>query len=176
MEQTCGLFKKEVKKRLVAITLLKNIVSFKTKKNDIVRGLFQSVLSYCLPLFGGCEKNKLKELQILQNSAARIVCNAHWRIPGSTLFDKVGLMSIRQLVVYQTLCIVFSIRKYGEPEYLAKYLKDDDRRDRIRRCNTRLSLVLHSFTFRGAQLWNDLPFNIRSCQSPSLFREQVKNG
>ena len=94
MEQTCGLFKKEVKKRLDAITLLKNIASFKTKKNDIVRGLFQSVLSYCLPLFGGCEKNKLKELQILQNSAARIVCNAHWRIPGSTLFDKVGLMSI----------------------------------------------------------------------------------
>ena len=41
MEQTCGLFKKEVKKRLVAITLLKNIVSFKTKKMILLEDCFK---------------------------------------------------------------------------------------------------------------------------------------
>ena len=85
--------KKKLKRDWLQLLCLE-ILHLSKPKNDIVRGLFQSVLSYCLPLFGGCEKNKLKELQILQNSAARIVCNAHWRIPGSTLFDKVGLMSI----------------------------------------------------------------------------------
>ena len=162
--------KLKLKKRLVGLSHLRHIAHFKTKK-EMAGGIFQSVLSYCLPLFGGCERNKLKELQVLQNSAARIVCNAHWKTPRRVLLDKIGWLSVYQLVVFQTLTMVFSIRRNGEPEYLAKHLKDFGRRNRIRRSNTRLSLALHSFTFRGAKLWNDLPCDIRSCQRPSEFKK-----
>ena len=116
----------------------------------------------------------LKELQVLQNSAARFVCNDRWRTSRSVLFDKVGWLSVYQLVVYQTLIMVFSIRRNNEPEYLAKYLKDECRRSRRRSCNTMLSLPLHSFTYRGAKVWNDLPCDIRSCQKISLFKEEAK--
>ena len=42
------------------------------KMNIIVDGLFTSVLSYCLPVFGKCDKAELKALQVMQNKAARI--------------------------------------------------------------------------------------------------------
>ena len=42
-------------------------------RKTITEGLFSSVLAYCLPLFGGMGLGHLKELQIMQNKAARIV-------------------------------------------------------------------------------------------------------
>ena len=39
----------------------------------MTEGIFTSVLVYCLPVFGGCDKHELEPLQIMQNKAARLV-------------------------------------------------------------------------------------------------------
>ena len=61
--------------RLNDLRHLKYICGFSIKKM-VAEGCFNSVLMYCLPLFGGLEKYQVKEIQILQNQAARIVCRA----------------------------------------------------------------------------------------------------
>ena len=76
--------------------------------------------------------------------------------------------------VYYTLIMVYKIRESGQPEYLARFLKDDGRSNRIRRCNTKLTLALQSFTFRGAQLWNTLPLSIRSSSNVRFFKLQAR--
>ena len=45
-------------------------------RKQFVEGLFNSVLVYCLPVFGGLEVSQLNRLQILQNKAARLVLHA----------------------------------------------------------------------------------------------------
>ena len=42
----------KLKKRLAGLEKLKNVMNSSNKKN-IVQGIFNSVLCYCLPLFGG---------------------------------------------------------------------------------------------------------------------------
>ena len=155
---------------------LRHVASIQTKKHIAV-GIFQSVMSYCLPLFGGCDKGSIKELQVLQNSAVRVVLNAHPRTSRSDLFEQVGWLSVNQLVAYHTLLMVFNIRRSGEPDYLARFLQNeqnDSKNFRIRWDNTKLSLALRSFTFRGAQAWNDLPFDVRACRSLNGFKKQTK--
>ena len=168
-----GVLKAKLKKRLTALICLQNIASFPTKKT-IADGVFNSVLTYCLPLFGGCEKYLIKELQVLQNRAVQIICNAPLRTSRRKLFDKVEWLTVNQLSVYYTLLLVFKIRQSAEPEYLATYFLNEGREHRIHRRNTKLTLAMKSFTFRGASLWNQLPFSLRCSASLSNFKKESK--
>ena len=62
---------KKLKSRLGALEHIKYILPF-DKRKTIVEGIFTSVLSYCLPVYGDCDQNELDALQILQKKAARI--------------------------------------------------------------------------------------------------------
>ena len=63
---------KKLKCRIAGLNKLKYLVPYHTR-NTIVTGIFNSVLIYCLPLYGGCSKMQVRELQILQNRAGQIV-------------------------------------------------------------------------------------------------------
>ena len=64
----------KLKARLTGLDKLKYVMSKSSKKN-IVEGVFNSVLCYCLPLFWGWKRAELKQLQVQQNRAAQIVLN-----------------------------------------------------------------------------------------------------
>ena len=66
---------KKLKKRLAGLTHLRNILNFELRKR-ITEGIFTSVLVYCLPVFGGCDKAEVEALQIMYNKAARLVTHA----------------------------------------------------------------------------------------------------
>ena len=57
---------KKLKKRLAGLSHLRNILHFDLRKR-ITEGMFTSVLVYCIPVFGGCDKAEMKALQIMQN-------------------------------------------------------------------------------------------------------------
>ena len=80
---------------------------------------------YCLPLFGGCDKSEIKDLQVLQNKAAQIVMHAPPRSKRSDLYDKLEWLTVNQLIVYHTLITIFKIRQNKEPEFLAEKLTID---------------------------------------------------
>lgn len=62
----------KLKKRLAGLFKLRYIVPYSMLK-VITQGIFNSVVVYCLPLFGGCDKDNVHSLQVLQNKAAQIV-------------------------------------------------------------------------------------------------------
>ena len=114
-------------------------------------------------------------MQVMQNKAAQVVCGFP---PGSNrniLFDKVGWLSIRQLVVYYTLLTVFKIRVSNEPEYLASKLNNVSRSGRIISPKFDLVLCQSSFTYRGAVEWNKVPEATRQCVKLSTFKIDIKN-
>ena len=152
--------KSRLRIRVAALMKIKWIAPFDVKK-QVADSIFTSVLTYCISLFGGMDVGHVKDLQILQNQAAQIVCGAPARTNRMYLFDRVGWFTVRQLVVYHT-------------EYLSSILSEDTRGQRIRRSNTRLNLAFKSFSFRGPQFWNQLPLSIRTCEKISSFKGLLK--
>ena len=87
--------------------------------------MFNSVLVYCLPLFGGCDVSEIKQLQVLQNKAAQIVTHSPPRSDRLAVYSGLNWLTVNQLITYHTLLTVFKIRQSGEPEYLASSLQED---------------------------------------------------
>ena len=163
----------KLRTRLVGINHLKYICNYDTRKT-ITEGMFNSVLVYCISVFGGLDKGEVKEIQVLQNKAARLVCHAPPRARRVDLFKKLGWLSVNQLISYHDLITIFRIRNSSEPEYLAEFLKDENRNGSIVVPNQRLTVTQKSFVFRGSTLWNQLPPRIRNSAKIGSFKKSVK--
>ena len=164
----------KLKTRLAGLMKLKYIVQRNTMKT-ITEGLFNSVLVYCLPLFGGCDKGEIQATQVLQNKAAQIVMRAPPRAHRDHLYDSLGWLTVNQLVVYRTCITVYRIRQAKEPEYLAEQLQFDNRNGRVIVPNIKLGLTQKSFCLRGADSWNGLPSHVRKARKIGEFKAGVKN-
>ena len=165
--------KSKLKKRLAGLSHIKYILPYATRKT-VSEGIFNSVLVYCLPLFGGCDNQEIKALQILQNKAARIVSHSHLRTPRHQMYDQMDWLTVKQMVTYHTLLTVYRVRQTREPEYLATILCNDSRTGNIILPNTKLSLARKSFTLRGICNWNCLPVAIRQLENIGTFKKEIK--
>ena len=143
-------------------------------KKIIKEGLFNSVMVYCLPLFGGCDKGDMLATQVLQNKAAQIVTRSPPRAHRNAMYDSLGWLTVNQLVVYHTALTVYRVRQSNEPEYLAQQLQFDNRNGRVIVPNVKLSLAQNSFCFRGSDTWNSLPINVRKAKKIGQFKNGAK--
>ena len=143
------------------------------QKNHNRRDL-NSVLVYCLPLYGGLAVGDLKDLQVLQNKAAQVVTLSPPRASRSPMYDRLGWLSVNQLIFYHTVIAVFKIRSSKEPEQLASILVRDSRNSRIIIPNLDLSVAQRSFTLRGADSWNQLPLHITTAQKIGNFKKLAR--
>ena len=164
----------KLKARLVGLNKLKFLVPYKTR-NTIVIGIFNSILIYCLPLYGGCNKGHIKDLQVLQNKAGQIVAHKPPHTHRNSLYDQLGWLTVTQLIIYHTALLIFKIRKSAEPEYLAKILGKDGRTGKIMIQNIRIGLVQDSFCFRGSASWNSLPESLRKMEKIGPFKTALKD-
>ena len=84
----------------------------------VANGLVMSKLCYLIQLWGGCEGYLLHSLQVLQNRAARSVTG--WPRFTSTrrLMAACGWLTVKQLVVFHTVIMVYKTLKSGQPRYL----------------------------------------------------------
>ena len=165
--------KTKLSKRLSGLLYLRHICSFQVRKT-VAEGFFNSVLLYCLPLFGGLENYQIKDIQILQNKAARLVLGVHIRSNRLELFKELGWMSMNQLICYHTLINIFKIRLNKDPEYLAQFLCQDSRNGRIQVPRHNLALTSKSFCYRGADSWNRLPQRLRRSNKLGWFKIEVR--
>ena len=150
----------KLKMRLTGLVHLWNILPYELRKR-ITEGMFTSVLVYCLPVFGGCDKSELESLQIMQNKAARLVTHAPQRSSRREIFNQLNWLTVNQLVFYHSALSTFRIRGSNEPENLSRILTRNNRAQRIIIPNTNLTLAKNSYCYRGASQWNSLPDYIR---------------
>ena len=163
----------KLRTRLVALMQVKNILPLKILKT-VAEGIFNSILVYCLPLYGGCEINLLKEIQVMQNKAAQIVCRVPPRSNRAAMYDRLDWLTVSQLTYYHSLLLVFRIKSTKEPEYLYRILSNENRLGKIIVSNTGLTLAKRSFTFRAAEDWNRLPLWIRQLKTIGSFKKTLR--
>ena len=96
-------------------------VSYLSKFKDrkmIANGLVMSLIVHLIQLYGGCSDYLIKFIQTLQNKAARVVTRLGWRTPTRTLLLQCGWLSVRQLVEYHSLVLMFKILQDRKPIYI----------------------------------------------------------
>ena len=164
---------KKLKKRLAGLAHVKFVLPFNFRK-IVSESLFNSILGYCLPLFGACDMGEIRDIQVLQNKAAQLVTHSPPRAVRNPMFDKLDWLTVNQLVRYHTLLAVYRIRRSGEPEYLATSLCNNNRNGKIIVQNTKLTLAQKSFKLRGACHWNALPAEIRNLEKIGTFKKEIK--
>ena len=140
----------------------------------IASGIFTSVLVYCLPLYGGMEKNLIKEIQVMQNRAARLVYRAPLRFNRSLLLGKLDWLSVNQLIQYHSLLSVYRIRSSRAPQYLSSIMCRQSRNGRIVIPHSTLTIASNSFCFRATAQWNRLPIGLRIVTSVGIFKRRLK--
>ena len=163
----------KLKVRLAGLRKIRNTLGF-DKRNLIAKAIFESVLVYCIPAWGGTSKGDIEDLQVLQNRAAEFVMNLPGRSNREQMFLSLGWLTVHQLSVFHTIMAVYKIRNTKEPEYLARKLNRENVRGNIIVPNSHLTLLKRSFVFRGSELWNRLPLTIRNLEKVSEFKKELK--
>ena len=165
----------------------------------IVNGIFYSVLKYCIPVFGNVwgvdnmdmenrrypsfGKEDLRRLQVLQNKVCRLKTGLPYDTPTSTLIKASNELSVHQYVAFSTLLLVHKIVQNKKPKYLAEKLKlkvpQNGQIFPHRKINTistieTLSISRGAFVYRGSQLFNNLPQDLRCTDNHKIFKKKTK--
>ena len=118
----------------------------------IANGVFISKLCYLIQLWGGCENYLLHSLQVLQNKTARSVT----RWPGYTstrrLMAACGWLSVKQLVVYHRVTMVYKTLKSCTPTYLHNRLTTSTHTLGTRQSSTGQIRQDETYRFRSTNL------------------------
>ena len=165
--------------RINALRKIRQISSFNTRKM-IANGIVMSRLTYLIQLWGGCPQYLLDLLQTLQNKAARVVCNQGIYTPVRKLLENCGWMSMRQLVSFHRVLLMYKIRKESKPQYFAeKFRSDNDSQYKTRFIeNTGVKKVRilknedsrSSFVPSSIDIWNKLPVEVRKTENVKAFK------
>jgi hypothetical protein len=179
-----GSIFKTLVSRINALKKVSRFSSFKTRKM-IADGVVTSRLIYLIQLWGGCPDYLLNFLQTLQNRAARLVCNEGIYTPVKKLLSDCGWMSVRQLVAYHRVLLLFKIKQEGKPRYFeGKFtsnsnplyrtrFQDDGgiRKERIYQHDESKS----SFVPSSIDIWNNLPVHLRKSENVKVFKTKLKS-
>ena len=171
--------------KINALFKISNFANFKTRKM-VATGLILSTLTYIIQVYGGCSGYLLATLQVLQNKAARCVTRLPWMTPTSTLLTQCGWLSIKQLIMYHSLVLIYKVKMDKKPDYIYQHIGDmqgrNTRQEAERVGNNLLRDVRNmeketakrTFIPRTIEDWNSLPVRLREINSITLFKKELK--
>ena len=174
---------KQLHSRLNALKLISNVANFKTRLM-VANGIFLSKLIFQMGLWGGTEEYLLNALQIVQNKAARFVAKKGRYTPIVQLLRECGWLSVRQLVMYHSILLVYKTIQTTSPKYLYSKLSSEFpyntrladsesvRMGSAFKC--KLELTEKSFLNRATVTFNQLPTKMRQISKLDDFKENLK--
>ena len=180
-----------VKQLTTRINGLKKIAKNATYKTRLMvaNGAVMSKLIYLITAWGGAQKYLLNVLQVQQLTAARSVlgfCSRYWS--RRKLLDRVGWLSIRQLVFFNTVLQAHKTIKSCKPASIHASLSSqypyrtrNAATGRIRfgeEFRGESSLVEASFKHRAVHWYNEVPVDVYRGSIPTVkhkLKQWVKN-
>lgn len=144
---------------------LRNVASH-TLLKQIYVALAQSILNYCIPVWGGATKTHFLGLERAQRSLLKVMYFKPYRYPTDTLYSELDILSVRKLYILNSVLKLHKSVQY-DPSKLIK---------RRKYSVIKLTLVNSTYAIRqylrqSAQLYNKInkliniyPMNNRNCK------------
>ena len=148
---------------------------------QIIHPFITSRLDNYNALLYGLLANQLYRLQKIQNTAARILTLSRKSCHITPILKELHWLPVNQRIVFKFLMIVYKCINNIAPSYLSELLSQYSPKRTLRSGNKQLQEAKsnrswgdRSFAIGAPQLWNELPFNIRTAKSITVFKKELK--
>ena len=139
-------------------------------------------LTYCNIVWASTYPSRLKSLFMLQKKIVRIMTFAKYKENSKPLFLSLKILNIYELNIYLMALFMYSYFNENLPSYFNNYFKLNEM---IHSHNTRTASNIFidykrtnygkfSLKFRGAQIWNKLPKDLKLSKSYRQFKQSSK--
>ena len=184
MERASKAVSAKVSRAIGFLKHAKKFLSMATLEN-LYTGIVEPHFRYCCSVWGCCGSTEIKQLQKLQNRAARIVTNSSFDTPSSRpLIERFGWKTIEQLISYESKTMVLKSLNELAPQYLSSLFKRNSQCSTRCLRNTETDLRVPKktsangqkcFSFRGAKLRNSLSAESKQASSLNSFKILFKD-
>lgn len=175
-----------IKSKIIPLTgALRRISSYLPKqiKYHLYNSLVKPHLDYLVPVWGSSADSNIKQLQISQNKLIKALFQFGFWTSSSIIYNETKIMNIRQLYKYNTCILIKKILQKQTHTNITFTYNHQIRHYNLRRAshistihiNPRTTHGRTSITYEGAQIYNNLPKDIRSIQSPLLYKKCLRN-
>lgn len=164
------------------ISKLTSMVS-KHELEMIIHAFVSSRLDYCNSLFTCLNMKLLTRLQLVQNSAARLLTRTNRRQHITLILKSLHWLPIKYRIDFKILILTFRALHGQAPPYIADLIQPYSSARSLRSAGQNLLMVPRTrFKTRGdrsfqavaPKLWNRLPLLLRSLDSVDAFKKQLK--
>ena len=145
----------------------------------LIHAFVTSRLDYCNSLLFGLPVHEIQKLQLIQNSAARLITKTKKCLPYYAYFERTTWLPVQRRIEFKILCVTFKILHNMAPAYLEELLSRRGN-GRSLRSNINGELSLHqpigktkfygdrAFKICAPRLWNALPPTVRCLRKSHL--------
>lgn len=157
-----------LRKLLYVFKNLRHVADYELIK-QVYYALAQSLLEYCVTVWGGAPKTILKPLEIVQRAILKVSTFRPILFPTQLLYHSCGVLTVRQLYILKLI-----LRQHSFTYYDKSFLSTKRRNDRIcfYKQRPKHSYTQRFFFFLGPYLYNKLnkllniyPLNSNECKS-----------
>ena len=144
----------------------------------VIHAFISSRLDYCNALYSASNKKAISRLQMVQNSAARLLTNTKKRDHITPVLAALHWLPVSYRIDFKLLLITFKALHGLAPSYI-KDLLDPYKPERTLRSSDKARLDPptqgdRAFSARAPFLWNALPIDIKRAVSVSSFKSLLK--
>ena len=144
----------------------------------LLTSLVLSRLDYCNGLFYNVNTSYLKQLQAVQNCAAKLIFNRRKYDTGlSNLFTTLHWLKVKERIMYKILLLVHKCLYCKSPTYLNELLTltyGFVRTGNLVCLKTKYAGSDGAFSICGPKLWNKLPTDLKFESSTIQFKRKLK--
>ena len=151
---------------------------------QLIISLVFSKLDYCNCLFYNMSEENFQKLQVVQNHCARLIKKAPKRSSATSLLKELHWLPIKFRVSYKVALFVFKcLNDDSFPSYLkdlisvytpSRTLRSSDKFLLFKPTVKLATFGEKSFYFSAPDVWNSLPYDLRSCTLFSTFKKKLK--
>ena len=157
-------------------------------KVQLVHSHILCFIDYCNSVYSGLTEKNLYTLQKIQNNAVRFIFNLYGKKKSEPIMPylkKLHFLPVRYRIKFKIALLVFKCLNNIAPGYLSKLIQVREIRRRCSRLDDdfcilkvptkpQFSRTDAAFIYSGPNVWNELPFLIRSVPSVELFKSMLK--
>jgi hypothetical protein len=163
---------------------IRNISRIKKFLNEdqlkiLVSTLVFSKLDYCNALYYGLSSDLISKIQVVQNSALRLIfkINRYDRTHISPLFKQLHWLKMQERIIFKILLIVHKCICGNAPQDVKGmlHLSKSDRTKKLEISKSISNYGDRAFSVSAPKLWNALPQSIREELTTSAFKKRLKS-
>ncbi len=167
---------------------LQNIVRIRPSLNfadaeTIIHAFITSRLDYCNSLYSGLPAKVINRLQMVQNSAARVLTFNKKSAHITPFLHQLHWLPVPKRIQFKLLVLVYKAYNGLAPQHLLELVQPYVPARTLRSSNDNLLVVPkyklstvggRAFCIVGPKLWNKLPHNVRAASSLQIFKSHLK--